>query len=143
MVSTIGIGFQNLFCPEGAEHTPSLQDESSFIRNLWLKPQAVLHNPFRILLHSGFVIKYNMKDINTLYLKLTALDWHRFFLLKPEKFTFPRRFEAAELPGHLQQMCPSKASGLQQRFYELEAKQNPPQAERFLQLKKIFKTPIV
>ncbi|OGV36434.1 MAG: hypothetical protein A2X48_03515 [Lentisphaerae bacterium GWF2_49_21] len=48
MVSTIGIESQNLFCPEGAEYIPSLQDESSFIRNLWLKPQAILLNPFRI-----------------------------------------------------------------------------------------------
>ncbi len=30
MVSTIGIESKNLFCPEGAEHTPSLQDESFF-----------------------------------------------------------------------------------------------------------------
>ena len=78
MVSTIGIESQNLFCPEGAEHTPSLQDESFFhicpvVETTGCITQSLQDSS------SG----YNIRDINALYLKLTALEWHRSFIPKP------------------------------------------------------------
>ncbi len=72
MVSTIGIESKNLFCPEGAEHTPSLQDESFFhicpvVETTGCITQSLQDSS------SG----YNIQDINILYLKLTALAWQR------------------------------------------------------------------
>ena len=78
MVSTIGIESKNLFCPKGAEHTPSLQDESFFhicpvVETTGCITQSLQDSS------SG----YNIRDINALYLKLTALEWHRSFIPKP------------------------------------------------------------